>query len=82
MGSITRITWMSGRPLIGMSGSLRRPDGGTVSGAYDRRRWSSRSPVVLIRTEQDCSETTTGVFHTSLGLLIVGSPGPTAVVLS
>ena len=23
MGSITRITWMSGRPLIGMSGQLK-----------------------------------------------------------
>ena len=37
MGSITRITWMSGRPLIGMSGSLRRPDGGTTSGSESPR---------------------------------------------
>jgi hypothetical protein len=35
MRSITRITWMSGRPLIGMSGSLRRPDGGTSRGQHE-----------------------------------------------
>src|SRR5665647_2301291 len=40
----------------------------------DHRRWSSRSPVILIRTEQESSETATGSSTPALVCLSSGGP--------